>query len=328
MHSATSQAHLPRGAHHRRSSLLVVLGTAASLAAGCDHADLIERLGDVRIWGGQGAGEPASTKIPFVVFRDDVGARAAAERRVLFKTKDAYQGFFGHAPPASVRFPDEWVIFYAAGTKPSGGFGASVQDLSIVPVGQEKLLVAVTRLESPGNGCVVTDAITTPHVLVKFAAQTALFNVDFAKDDVRTNCSGVPTNPCAATLCPVGTRCEIAKSNPPQAVCIPIEVDVCATVRCRDGHHCEAQQVQCVRAPCPPVAACVPNATTPRCGGFAGTACPGKGSCHDDPSDTCDPNNGGADCGGLCACTVRLGCADGQMFNTSPDVCACVPARR
>lgn len=36
------------------------------------------------------------------------------------------------------------------------------------------------------------------------------------------------------------------------------------------------------------------------CGGFAGFPCPDGLVCIDDPSDDCDPLNGGADCGGLC----------------------------
>lgn len=36
------------------------------------------------------------------------------------------------------------------------------------------------------------------------------------------------------------------------------------------------------------------------CGGFAGITCPTGYNCVDDPSDTCDPRNGGADCGGIC----------------------------
>jgi len=36
------------------------------------------------------------------------------------------------------------------------------------------------------------------------------------------------------------------------------------------------------------------------CGGFAGLPCPDGQMCIDDPSDACDPNNGGADCGGIC----------------------------
>lgn len=38
-----------------------------------------------------------------------------------------------------------------------------------------------------------------------------------------------------------------------------------------------------------------------RCGGFANFACPeGYAGCIDDPRDSCDPANGGADCGGIC----------------------------
>ena len=36
------------------------------------------------------------------------------------------------------------------------------------------------------------------------------------------------------------------------------------------------------------------------CGGFAGTPCPAGLVCVDDPTDSCDPNNGGADCSGTC----------------------------
>ncbi|KAF2476251.1 uncharacterized protein BDR25DRAFT_375085 [Lindgomyces ingoldianus] len=36
------------------------------------------------------------------------------------------------------------------------------------------------------------------------------------------------------------------------------------------------------------------------CGGFAAFRCPEGQTCMDDPRDTCDPMNGGADCGGLC----------------------------
>lgn len=37
-----------------------------------------------------------------------------------------------------------------------------------------------------------------------------------------------------------------------------------------------------------------------QCGGIAGLACPRGMSCEDDPYDDCDPNNGGADCIGVC----------------------------
>lgn len=36
------------------------------------------------------------------------------------------------------------------------------------------------------------------------------------------------------------------------------------------------------------------------CGGIAGFPCPTGQTCVDDPDDDCDPNAGGADCGGVC----------------------------
>jgi len=70
--------------------------------------------------------------------------------------------------------------------------------------------------------------------------------------------------------------------------------------------------------------ACAPNG--PACGGIAGLACPGSGKCVDDPSDTCDPERGGADCGGICTCIQTVACARGTHFDSNPEVCACVPS--
>jgi hypothetical protein len=39
---------------------------------------------------------------------------------------------------------------------------------------------------------------------------------------------------------------------------------------------------------------------TRSCGGFPGTPCSQGEICLDDPSDDCDPDNGGADCIGVC----------------------------
>jgi hypothetical protein len=37
-----------------------------------------------------------------------------------------------------------------------------------------------------------------------------------------------------------------------------------------------------------------------QCGGFAGLQCPDGLTCVDDPADSCDPMQGGADCMGMC----------------------------
>jgi hypothetical protein len=44
------------------------------------------------------------------------------------------------------------------------------------------------------------------------------------------------------------------------------------------------------------------------CGGIAGIACPEGLVCVDDPSDSCDPEQGGADCGGICVKPKKDSC--------------------
>jgi hypothetical protein len=68
-----------------------------------------------------------------------------------------------------------------------------------------------------------------------------------------------------------------------------------------------------------------PPDDAPFCGGFAGIPCEGAGVCVDDPSDDCDPNQGGADCGGICECQAIGLCAEGSRWDSSPSVCGCVP---
>ena len=69
------------------------------------------------------------------------------------------------------------------------------------------------------------------------------------------------------------------------------------------------------------------GATGPTCGGIAGKACPGMGRCVDNPNDSCDPQKGGADCGGICSCVETVLCTKGSKFDSSPSVCACVPEK-
>ncbi|ABA59189.1 hypothetical protein [Nitrosococcus oceani] len=44
------------------------------------------------------------------------------------------------------------------------------------------------------------------------------------------------------------------------------------------------------------------------CGGIAGLPCPEGKKCVDDPSDDCDPAQGGADCGGICVSRPKQMC--------------------
>lgn len=52
------------------------------------------------------------------------------------------------------------------------------------------------------------------------------------------------------------------------------------------------------------------------CGGIAAFPCPDGYVCVDDPNDGCDPNNGGADCGGYCK---RQGKGGGKCNYGNPD---------
>jgi hypothetical protein len=90
-------------------------------------------------------------------------------------------------------------------------------------------------------------------------------------------CQPVATGGCQTDMdCPVlGLRCSAC----------PDGSAACPSSTCVNG------QCTAVMPVCPP--------STP-CGGFAGLQCNDGYECVDDPSDDCDPNNGGADCPGIC----------------------------
>jgi hypothetical protein len=91
---------------------------------------------------------------------------------------------------------------------------------------------------------------------------------------------------------------------------------------------------------CPPLYNCrtnpmiadAPGKCVQICGGFAGFQCSDPNeTCIDDPTDSCDPQNGGADCMGMCVlqnnppnCNVT-GCASGQFCSFCWGNWACIP---
>jgi len=54
-------------------------------------------------------------------------------------------------------------------------------------------------------------------------------------------------------------------------------------------------------------ASCAKEPEPVMCGGFAGIHCPDDSICVDDPCDSCDPTNGGADCSGICVANTLPG---------------------
>jgi hypothetical protein len=81
-------------------------------------------------------------------------------------------------------------------------------------------------------------------------------------------------------------------------------------VFCIQGSHWDATQCKCVT-------------DQQTCGGIAGIQCPAGQKCVDNPNDSCDPNNGGADCSGMCVrCFDNVLCAMGYHWDTN--ACSCV----
>jgi hypothetical protein len=168
-----------------------------------------------------------------------------------------------------------------------------------------------------GTECVVVDGNATcaeaDTDINPCAAATCLTGNSCEVVDGEPVCVPNDASACAAVTCLTGNSCEVVDGEP---VCVPNDVSACAAVLCGPGTTCEEIDGQGVCTPIEPGG--------PACGGFAGLECPGSGSCVDDASDDCDPDNGGADCGGLCECNIRALCIRGFVFDDSPTVCACV----
>ncbi|KAL2196607.1 hypothetical protein P885DRAFT_69621 [Corynascus similis CBS 632.67] len=116
--------------------------------------------------------------------------------------------------------------------------------------------------------------------------------------------------PCGFKIapCPAGEICE--KVDP----------------SCDRGENCQGY---CVAAPTTLITKTTlspaPEPTYQFCGGLAAIDCEDKNHvCIDDPRDGCDPNNGGADCGGICVEEVFCGgfaavqCPDGKRCVDDP----------
>lgn len=94
-------------------------------------------------------------------------------------------------------------------------------------------------------------------------------------------------------LVPPGSECAAGACGP--ALGMPIKL-------CPDGVHTAGPTGKCLKntdGTCGwEISTCPPEQQF--CGGIAAFPCPAGKVCVDNPNDSCDPNNGGADCGGIC----------------------------
>lgn len=161
-----------------------------------------------------------------------------------------------------------------------------------------------------------------------------------------TLCSVTTLLGFALAACAVdGTEEETSSegSDALQATKPPAKVNKCLTVRCSSGYTCEPATGRClpnVVPQCANVRCAAGTKNIPglgcclkTCGGIQGAVCSGDTVCVDDPTDSCDPNRGGADCSGVCVppppdCRT-LGCGRGSYCSACPTathiIFSCIP---
>jgi hypothetical protein len=170
-------------------------------------------------------------------------------------------------------------------------------------------------------------------------AQVNVVNEDlrprFCRVDSDCPAPGAPCTLCAdgSAACPT-VDCERHRCVYSFPQCPPPPFDPCAGKACGDTCRlCDPADPGCIETDvvkfCQADGSCSPlqpSCETVFCGGIAGIPCPGAGTCVDDPSDDCDPKNGGADCGGVCTCDALGLCVAPAHWDSSPGVCGCVGA--
>jgi len=261
--------------------------------------------------------------IPFTWIDDPRGIGSSrTEARRVFTSAAQYRRILGHAPPPSVDFgAGEIVVLFDGGLKRTGGYEANIEG---VDFSRGTLFITIAIL-SPGPACVVAQQVTHPYALVKLQRPRPLgLRVRFVRNDKVIKCDPASAPTCADISCPDGKHCvppAVGVPYPLPPYCAPddeptpepTDPDPCGSVRCKAGTHCEPLEdgPTCLADP-------------PFCGGIAGIECPGEGYCVDNPDDSCDLEDGGNDCGGLCECQTLGDCEDGYVWDNAPDVCTCV----
>lgn len=163
----------------RARSLLVSLILSVS-AVGCasapDDDDLVAEVTE-----GIDDAKADQADLPFtavegLTLRTSIGNTESGR---VIRSAASFKAAFGVAAPADIDFADEWLAVYSAGVKPTGGYAASITRVRLSDTG---LTVKVSaELDTPGEGCFVTQALTKPVAIARFPAQPGATRSWFGK---------------------------------------------------------------------------------------------------------------------------------------------------
>ncbi len=168
---------------------------------------------------------------------------------LVFKTRRAFLEHYGLRSNfrLDVNFSNQWVFVYQAGEQSTGGYIASILDITVRNTNKIRF---VTQLVTPGENCITTQALTRPYVVVAFRKPvrpaSAMFSVSngrFAND-----CLEPPT--CALVDCRDGFICDDSSGEP---VCLPDTRVSCAAVLCATNTYCDesTDTALCLPLVCP-----------------------------------------------------------------------------
>jgi len=129
---------------------------------------------------------PNEREVPFVELEVRASGRGFGEVRRLITSEAEYRAVLGGPPPENVDFRRDWVVFYAAGVMPTGGYSAHI---SRINVSEDRGLTIETRLVVPGPRCFVTQALTNPYIIARIPRFTNIRRVNFSHNDEVNDCA-------------------------------------------------------------------------------------------------------------------------------------------
>ena len=109
----------------------------------------------------------APTSLPARPLEVEVGPWVAQATQRVFESRAEFEGYFGQRA-LGVDFSREWVVLYAAGSQPTSGYVASIDE--ILRTENEQSLKINTSLAHPGRSCPREAKRTMPYAVAAFPA--------------------------------------------------------------------------------------------------------------------------------------------------------------